>query len=118
MKRGKVAADQKLRAVKDVLEKKSNLRQVAHRYGLHHSSVEKWVTLYRTFGADAFYRTHNTHYSEELKQKAVKKYLTTNASLQDICREFKLRSISLVQNWVEDAEKQKRCKPGRLVSGF
>jgi len=103
MKNEKVTPNQKLRAVKEVLEKKSTLRQVAHRYDLHHSSVEKWVTLYQTFGADGFYRMEYTHYSAELKQKAVKKYLTTDASQQDICREFKLRSISQIQKWVEDA---------------
>jgi len=116
MRREMVTPDQKLQAVKEVLERKSSLRQVARQYGLHHSSVEKWVTLYQTFGAEAFYRTHNSHYSEEVKQKAVKKYLTTGASLQDICREFQLRSISQVQKWVEDEGKQKNCRPDRLIS--
>jgi len=116
MRSEKVTPDQKLQAVKEVLERKSSLRRVAHQYGLHHSSVEKWVTLYQTFGAEAFYRTRNSHYSEEVRQKAVKKYLTTGASLQDICREFQLRSISQVQKWVEDEGKQKSCRPDRLIS--
>jgi len=61
MKKEIVTPDQKLRAVREVLEKKCTLSQVAHGYGLHHSSVEIWVTLYRTFGEDAFHRTENTH---------------------------------------------------------
>ena len=118
MRREQVPPDQKLQAVKEVLERKTSLRRVAQRYGLHHSSVEKRVTLYQTFGAEAFYQTRNRHYPEEVKQKAVKKYLTTGASLQDICREFQLRSISQVQKWVEDEGKQKNCRSDRLVSGL
>lgn len=118
MRREKATPEQKLEAVRDVLEKKHSLRQVAERYGLHHSSVEKWVTLYRTFGEDAFYQTQNNHYSKELKQKVVEKYLTRDASLQELCREYKLRSISQVQQWVKDAKKQDNSKPERRVSGF
>lgn len=104
MKRERVTPDQKLQAVKEVLDRKCSLRQVASQYGLHHSSVEKWVTLYKTFGEDAFNRTHYTHYSEELRRNVVEKYLNTDASLQDLCREYKLRSISQVQQWVKDVK--------------
>lgn len=118
MRREQVTPKQKLEAVKEVLERKRSLRQVASQYHLHHSSVSNWVTLYQTFGEDAFDHTHYDKYSEEVKRKAVKKYLTTDASLQDICREYKLRSISLVQKWIKNSEKQKSSKPERQVSGF
>lgn len=118
MRREKATPDQKLQAVREVLAKKHTLRQVAKQYGLHHSSVEKWVTLYRTFGEDAFDREQNTYYSNELKQKAVETYLTTNASLQGICREYKLRSITQVQQWVKAAEKQISSRSDHRVSGF
>lgn len=118
MKREKATPDQKLEAVKEVLERKRSLRKIAKQYGLHHSSVEKWVTLYQTFGEEAFHHTRYVNYPEEVKRKAVKKYLTTDASLQDICREYKLRSVSQIQQWVKDAGKQDSSRPERRVSGF
>jgi len=108
MGRAKVSPDEKLKAVKNILNKEHTLREVADRYDLHHSSVEKWITIYKTFGADGFYTTnHYSHYSEELKQKAVEKYLTTDSTLQDICVEFKLRSISQIQRWIAESEEEK-----------
>jgi len=106
VERKKVNPEQKVKSVKDVLEKGYTLREVAKRYNLHHSSVEKWVTLYQTFGEDGFYQIGNQHYSEEVKRKAVKKYLTTDYSLQDICREFQIRTISQVQKWIADNGKK------------
>lgn len=107
MERRKITPEQKVDAVKDVLEKKSSLRKVAREYHVHHSSVEKWVMIYQVFGEDGFYQTGNQHYPEAVKRKAVKKYLTTDCSLQDVCREFQIRSVSQLQKWIADSGKQK-----------
>jgi len=107
MKKVKVTPEEKVESVKNVLKKRYTLREVADQYDLHHSSVEKWVTIYKTFGAGGFYTTKYKHYSEELKREVVEKYLTTDCSLQDICVEFKLRSISQVQKWLAETGKEK-----------
>jgi len=108
LERRKTTPEQKMKAVRDVLEKKRSLRKVAKQYNMHHSSIEKWVMIYQAFGEDGFYQTGNQNYSEIVKRKAVKKYLTTDCSLQDVCREFQIRSVSQLQKWIADSGEQKK----------
>lgn len=101
MGKAKVIPEEKVKAAEEILAGKNSLRKVAKRYHVHHSSVEKWVTVYKAFGAEGFFTAgNNIHYSEALKKEAVTKYLSTERSLHDICSEYKIRSLSQLQDWI------------------
>lgn len=102
----KVEPEKKIRAVKDYLAGRTTLRALGQRYGVHHSSVEKWVIIYQSFGeaglVDAGY---NMKYSLETKQKAVESYLNCEMTMNNICRVYKIRSLSQLQSWIEKYKK-------------
>ena len=59
--------EKKLWAVDQRLNKKRSFNSIADQLSIHKGTVRDWVNQFSSFGATAFDRKHNTHYSEELK---------------------------------------------------
>lgn len=79
-----------------------SLRELGAKYHVHHSSIEKWIILYESFGDTGLKRSaQNKKYSNELKAEAVQAYLEGEKTLYDVCRKYKLRSISVLQKWIQ-----------------
>ena len=98
----KVIPEEKVKAAEEFLSGTSSLRKLANRYNVHHSSVEKWVTVYRAFGPDGFFTGgNNNYYPDPLKKEAVETYLSTKRSMHDICSQYKIRSLSQLQDWID-----------------
>jgi len=101
----KVPAKAKIKAVKEYLGGKASLRNLGDRHGVHHSSVEKWVTIYQSFGEKGLYdSSHNMKYPLELKKAAVYDYQNGNLSLLKVCQKYKIKTISQLQNWIKKHE--------------
>lgn len=101
MRRLKVVPEEKIKAVESVLAGTCSLREAAERNNVHHSSVEKWVNLYKTFGPEGVWGSKkNQKYSDEMKRDAVYAYMSSQRSLHSICKEYKIRSISQIQYWI------------------
>jgi len=97
----RISPEDRMNAVRGFLDKQYSLRQLGEQYGVHHSSVEKWVNAYLMFGEEGLCRRpNNNRYSEELKKEAVDLYLTTNHTLKEVCNKYKIRRISVLQNWI------------------
>lgn len=97
----KVAPEKKMEAVEKYLGGEGSLRTIAKEYGVHHSSLEKWIILYHNFGEEGFAPSfQNMKYPKIVREKAVNEYLEGNMSMHKICRKYKLRSISLLQFWI------------------
>ena len=73
--------EEKLWAVDQRLNKKRSFNSIADQLSVHKGTVMKWVNQFSTYGATAFDRKHNTHYSEELKNEAVRFYLDGRGSI-------------------------------------
>ena len=102
MRNAKISQEQKLEAVKMYLKGDSTLRKLAAKYGVHHSSIEKWVLRYRTFGTQGLKTiSRNQKYSEDLKRKAVLMYLSEAVPLSVVCEKYRISSTSLLQGWVK-----------------
>jgi len=102
----KVEPERKIKAVKDYLAGRATLRSLGLRYGVHHSSIEKWITIYQSFGEPGLYGTdYNRKYPLALKQQAVQAYLNSEKTMHIICRQYKLRSLSQLQNWIQKYER-------------
>jgi len=102
MKNTKISPEQKLEAVKAYLKGDSTLRKLAAEYGVHHSSIEKWVFRYRTFGMQGLEKvSQNQKYSEDLKRKAVLMYLSEELPLRAVCEKYQISTTSLLQGWVK-----------------
>ena len=98
--------EEKIAAVKSYTEGKATMRELAEKYQVHHSSIEKWLHLYQTFGEKGLcHPEHNKRYSEEMKEAAVRSYLSGGHPMYEVCDEYKIRSVSLLQNWIAKYEK-------------
>lgn len=101
--------EKKIKAVSDFLAGEYSLRQLAATYKVHHSSIEHWVTIYKVLGPEGFYQNgEKQKYSDELKKRAVLRYLSTEDSMNLICEEYHIRSVSQLQYWLNQYKKGKK----------
>lgn len=97
----KILTAEKVKAVEMYMEGGVSLRNLARRYNVHHSSIEKWINVYRMFGAEGLKRpSNNTKYSDAVRKEAVASYLSGEYTLYEVCEKYKIRSISVLQHWL------------------
>ena len=107
---GKVSANEKVRAVERYIKNEGTLRAIASEYGVHHSCLERWMSLYKTFGPKGLERPQeNTKYPAKVKEAAVQSYLD-GKTLKRVCEDYHIRSISVLQKWLEKYEEEKTKK--------
>ncbi|SFQ50315.1 Transposase and inactivated derivatives [Lachnospiraceae bacterium XBB1006] len=109
----KIEPAEKLKAVRNILDRKESYRQAADRLGVALSSVQQWMSIYKSDGAEAFFQKKNKHYSKELKQKAVLDYLNGEGSQLYICQKYGIRSKSKLQNWIKKYNGYEELKSSR-----
>ena len=50
------------------------------------------------------------YYSKELKEQAVRDYLSGKGSLRDICKKYKLKSVTPLRNWIKMYNSHEKLK--------
>ena len=101
MKRTKLDTEIIIWAVKDYLTGNSSKKAIADRLGVDHSSVNQWIANYQSMGESAFLGNGNRHYSKELKEQAVKDYLSGKGSYREICKQYKIKSTRQIRSWIK-----------------
>lgn len=93
----------KYKVVKAYLNGEGGSPYLAKKYGISaESTVRKWVYAYRTFGEQGLYRSRKpTKYTSEFKRDAVKLYLATEVSYQDLAKQLNMNNPSLLAVWVK-----------------
>ena len=97
----KISAEEKYKIVKQVKAGELSQRRAAELVGVHLSSLQAWMRIYDSEGMDGFIPQKNRVYSDEIKKRAVKEYLTGNGSLETICKKYKIRSHIQLRNWIK-----------------
>ena len=95
----KVSGEEKQGLVEACLGKRMLISEAASRAGVHVSNVYKWISQYRAEGPAAFQGERKV-YSEEIKRKAVEEYLAGQGSLLSISEKYKIRSPSVIVDWI------------------
>ena len=94
-RKSKISAAEKMTLVEKILRGEIGLTEAAGIAGVHHSTVQLWVTEYKGEGITAFLsQNRNKVYSPELKKQAVEEYLKGEGSQDFICQKYKIRSRS------------------------
>ncbi|MCH3950390.1 MAG: transposase [Acidaminococcus sp.] len=97
-----ISPEIKLKAVKDILEHKSNTYQVAKKLGIRRQNVSLWVMNYKNEGAEAFSpKKGKKTYPVSLMENAAKDYLDGKGSYIQICKKYKIRSPRVLADWVK-----------------
>ena len=101
MGRTKYDAETIITAVKDYLTGNSSKEAIAKKLGVSWWSIDSWVANYQSMGESAFLGNGNQHYSKELKEQAVKDYLSGDGSLLEICKKHKIKSTRQLRSWIK-----------------
>ena len=96
----KIEPTEKLQTVHMILDGIETQCHAAERLGVRISSVQQWISVYKSDGEDAFFRTKMKSYSKELKKQAVLDYLNGKGSQQQICQRYGIRAKSKLHNWI------------------
>lgn len=108
--RHKLSKEEILNAIKDYHTGKYSYTQIAERYNVSGESLRVWINNYDAIGGEAFSQTGNNRYSKELKEQAVRDYLSGEASLLKICNKYKIKSKTQLQNWIEKYNNHEELK--------
>ena len=98
----KVSFEEKHRLVLACISREMGVCEAARIVQVSHSSIRRWIKQYETEGAEGLLpHARNRVYSARLKADAVLAYLRERGSLQEICKEYKIRSTSQLRNWIK-----------------
>ena len=102
MSRSKHSAEERSRIAQECISGNLGQGEAARQAGVDESTIRDWVRQYKAEGATAFlHKEHNRHYSPELKETAVKDYLSGRGSLREICRIYKIRNKDQLRSWIK-----------------
>ena len=103
-KRKEVAFEEKVSLVEEYLAGRLRMREAARRAGVGHSTMESWISRYRSEGISALEENGNRSkrkYSEDFKRQVAEEYLSGQGSSMAIAEKYHLRSGNLVLDWVK-----------------
>lgn len=96
----KILPEDKVYYCEQYITGKMNMQHIGKILNVSPESVRTWIKQYQAFGAEVFYKTGYTHYTGELKLKAVEDYQNGSISQIDICNKYKIKSKTQLQRWI------------------
>ena len=111
-KRTYTSPEEKVQAVEEYLGGTESLNQTAEKWEVHRTTFQKWLLNYELFGEEGLYpRAGNQYYSELLKRQAVELYLSGQASEEEVCKKYRIRSRTQLEQWISWYHGQKEFRP-------
>ena len=101
-RKGKISPEKKEKIVQRYLRGEMSLRKAAEIVGVDKATIRRWIRRYQAegiFGLNVAEKDRG--YSPELKERAVKEYLSGTGSQADICKKYRIRSTRQLRNWVK-----------------
>ena len=94
--------EEKIIITKAVLSGESSRADLARRYNTSEGRIREWVAQYKANGISAFLpQRRNNVYSDEIRIKAVKDYLTGQGSLAEISSKYGIRDARQLRNRIK-----------------
>lgn len=107
----KCSPKEKLIAVQDYLSNKRSAYRIAKYYNVMPRTVFQWIDLYEIFGEEGLTTPSKRKcYSNEIKNSALNDWKSGEYSKRDICKKYKIRSTTQLQNWINDNNNHKNIK--------
>lgn len=103
-KRKELASEEKVSLVEEYLAGRLRMREAARWAGVGHSTMENWISRYRSEGASGLWENGNQakrQYRGGVKRRAVGEYLSGQGSSMAIAEKYQLCSENLVLDWVK-----------------
>lgn len=109
----KRSAEEIIQSVERCIRGESTRVTEGKRLGVSKTTFQNWLRRYETFGSEGFRCTKNQQYSSELKQAAVQDYLNGAGSQADICKKYKISSMTQLREWIKVYNGHRELRPSR-----
>jgi Transposase and inactivated derivatives len=101
-KRSKYTAEEKYQIIKAYEDGVGSTREIISRYQISRFAFYDWRYKYAKYGIDGLRESKNwKEYSQELKEHAIKDYLSGEYSPIEISQKYGISSKSTLLNWVK-----------------
>ena len=101
-KKEKLGGKEKVGIARQCLKGKIGIHEASRAAGVDPTSIREWMARYEVEGAEAFLpHKRNRSYSRELKEEAVREYLSGSGSLLSISKKYGLRSKTQLRAWIK-----------------
>ena len=98
----KISKEEKVTIVKRCLSGEFGVCEAGRQIGVNQQCVREWINRYESEGEEGLSTAQGWRkYPKELKEAAVKDYLSGKGSMEDICKKYKIRSTHPLQNWIK-----------------
>ena len=98
----KLSPEEKYEIVKRCISGKLSQRHAAEMYNVHFASIQEWIRFYEMDGIEGLTRGKNKKYSTEIKNRAVKDYLSGAGSIAAICKKYGIRAKIQLEKWIQE----------------
>ena len=101
-KRSKALEGNQISILRKYVEGKISLAEASKQCGVSNRTIARWRVRYEAEGTAGFLpRERNRYYSPQLKEEAVKAYLTGSGSVLEICKQYKILDERQLRNWIK-----------------
>ncbi|WP_238886659.1 helix-turn-helix domain-containing protein [Clostridium sp. YIM B02551] len=101
-RKSNILPEVKIKIIEDYLEGQISVIEAATKLGVSVSGIKGWIRKYRSFGPEGLIpNTKNTYYNSSLKLLAITDYMMGNGSLNDICKQYRIRTIGILHRWIK-----------------
>ena len=101
MSRGKLTDEERMAAVQEYFKGEGSYAAIAEKYKISAVRLQDLVCAAKEKGIDSIIsQENNRKYSSELKEQAVKEYLSGKSSQYVICAKYGIKSRSILQKWI------------------
>lgn len=94
--------EEKIQIINEYQRGENSFTDIHARYGLAFTTLRLWENIYEKEGMIGFeVKQTNAGYSKELKESAIHDYLNGVGSYRELCRKYRIPSITTLDNWVK-----------------
>ena len=98
----KFSHEEKIRMLSEYLDGTYGFKEVCRRYNINRNSLKNWKRLYETFGWSGLKTgSKASHYSKEVKELAVRDYLSQTLTVPEILKKYQIRSGTQLKRWTK-----------------
>lgn len=97
----KFSYEEKVKILSEYLDGTYGFREACRRYNINQGSLKDWKRLYETFGWSGLKTESKTsHYAKEIKESAVRDYLSHALTVPEILKKYQIRSRTQLRKWI------------------
>lgn len=100
-RKNKYTKETKLKAIQEYINGVKSVNVICRELKCSYIKFYDWVKMFNKYGESIFEdKPHNSHYSKEFKEQAIKEYLAGEGSLRDIQLKYKILSPETLRKWI------------------